>query len=74
MISPPTGVIAVAAHGSKKESFISTEGALISTKGALRRPMTSDNHPYHPSHPSVHHIALIELNRPKIDLSQPSMT
>ena len=33
MISPPTGVIAVAAHGSKKESFISTEGA-------LRRPMT----------------------------------
>ena len=48
MISPPTGVIAVAAHGSKKESFISTEGALISTKGALRRPMTYDNHPSHP--------------------------
>ena len=41
MISPPTGVIAVAAHGSKKESFISTEGA-------LRRPMTYDNHPSNP--------------------------
>ena len=53
MISPPTGVIAVAAHGSKKESFISTEGALISTKGALRRPLTYDNHPSQ-SHPSIH--------------------
>ena len=37
---------------------------VISTKGALRRPMTYDNHPYHPPHPSVHHVALNELNRP----------
>ena len=44
---------------------------VISTEGALRRHMTYDNHPYHPS---VHHIALNELNRPKIDLSRLSMT
>ena len=45
---------------------------LISTGGAHRRPMTYDNHPI-PSHP-IRHIALNELNRPKIDLSRPSMT
>ena len=28
----------------------------------------------HPIHPSVRHIALNELNRPKIDQSQPKMT
>ena len=44
---------------------------LISTEGAFRRPMNYEQ--YHPSHP-VHHIALNELNRPKIDLSRPSMT
>ena len=47
--------------------------SFICTEGALRRPMTYDNHPI----PSIHlirHITLNELNRPKIDLSQPSMT
>ena len=38
---------------------------LISTEGALRRPMTYDNHPI----PSVRNIALNELTRPEIDLS-----
>ena len=38
----------------------------------FRRPMTYDNQS-HPSHP-VRHIALNEPNRPKIDLTQPSMT
>ena len=40
----------------------------ISTEGALRLPTTSDNHPIQPIQP-VRHIALNELNRPKIDLS-----
>ena len=40
---------------------------IISTESALKRPMTYDNQS-HPSHP-VRHIALNELNRPKIDLS-----
>ena len=48
---------------------------LICTEGALWLPTTYDNHPIQqcPSDP-VWHIALNELNRPKIDLSQPSMT
>ena len=49
---------------------------LISTEGALRLPTTYDNHPSHPIHPIrpfVRHIALNELNRPKIDLSRPQM-
>ena len=45
---------------------------IISTEGALRRPMTFDKHPFL-SHP-IRHIALNELNRPKIDLSQHKMT
>ena len=44
---------------------------LVSTEVALKLPTTYANHP---THPSVQHIALNELNRPKIDLSQPSMT
>ena len=41
----------------------------IRTEGALRKSMTYDNHP------SIHpHVALNELNRPWIDLSQPSMS
>ena len=50
---------------------------LISTEGALRLPTTYDNHePIQPipSLSSVRHIALNELNRPKIDLSWPPMT
>ena len=46
---------------------------IISTEGALRLPTTYDNHPICLSHP-VLQIALNELNRPKIDLNQPSMT
>ena len=43
---------------------------LISTKGALRLPTTYDNHPsIHP----IRHIALNELNRPKIDVIRPPM-
>ena len=44
---------------------------LISTEGALRLPTNYDNHPIpsHSSHPTVQHIALNHLNRPKIDLS-----
>ena len=38
---------------------------LISTKCPLRKPITYENHPI----PSVRHMALNELNRPKIDLS-----
>ena len=45
----------------------------ISTESALRLPTTYDNHPI-PSHPTVQHIALNHLNRPKIDLSRPPMT
>ena len=39
---------------------------LISTEGALRRPLTYDDHPI----PSIHLLPsrLNELNRPKIDL------
>ena len=46
---------------------------IISTEGALRLPTTSDNHPILPI-PFVQHIALNQLNRPKIDLSRPPMT
>ena len=46
---------------------------IINTEGALRRPMTYDNQS-HPIHLPIRHIARNELNRPKIDLSWPSMT
>ena len=45
------------------------------TEGALKLPTTYDNNPIQPNPiPSVRHIALNELNRPKIDLSRPSLT
>ena len=44
---------------------------LISTRGSLRLPTTSYNHPSHPTRPTY---SSEELNRPKIDLSRPSMT
>ena len=47
--------------------------SIISTGGALRRPMTYDKQS-HPIHRSIWHVALNELERPKIDLSRPSMT
>ena len=40
---------------------------VISTEGALRRLMTYDNQS-HPIH-TIQHIALHDLNSPKIDLS-----
>ena len=46
---------------------------LLLAPKVLWRPMTYDNHPSVPSHP-VRHIALIELNSPKIDQSRPKMT
>ena len=46
---------------------------IISIEGALRRPLIYDNQS-HPIYLSIRHIALNELNRPKIDLSRPSMT
>ena len=46
---------------------------IINTEGALRRPMTYDNQS-HAIHLPIRHIARNELNRPKIDLSWPSMT
>ena len=48
---------------------------VISTEGALRLPTTYDKHPIQPnSIQHVWHIALNELNRPMIGLSQPSIT
>ena len=47
-----------------KERLLKSES--LSTEGAVRRPMTYDNHP-------IRHIALNKLKRPKIDLSRPSM-
>ena len=47
--------------------------SLIRTEGALRLPTTYNNKS-HPIRPSVGHIALNELNRPKIDLSRPQIT
>ena len=47
----------------------------IGTEVALRIPMTYDNHPIHPSIPSVHPQSLFNhLNKPWIDLSRPPMT
>ena len=54
------------------EDLFSKFENLIGIEGALRRPMTYDKQS-HPIHLSIRHIALNELNRPKIDLSQPSM-
>ena len=48
---------------------------LISTESALRLPTAYDNHPIHPSIPSVHPQSLFNhLNRPWIDLPRPPMT
>ena len=48
----------------------------IRTEGALTLHTTYDNHPLQPIQPipSVRYIALNELNRPKIDMSRPSMS
>ena len=47
---------------------LSISGDLFSTEGALRRPLTYDNHHIHPI-PSIHLLPsrLNELNKPKID-------
>ena len=34
------------------ETIQDTGVSLISNEGAIRRPMTYDNHPIHPSHPT----------------------
>ena len=49
------------------KSYIKMGNIVYFPEGALKIPMAYDNHP-------IRHIALNELNRPKIELNRPLMT